>query len=95
MVTKLAPLFKTLSDANRLKILNFVHKRQLKCTDRDCACMKDISKKLDIGMPTISHHVKGLVQAGLLTVRKQGRWSYLEVEPKQFEKLEKFITLFT
>jgi len=95
MVTKLAPLFKTLSDANRLKILNFVHNRQLKCADADCACMKDISKQLDIGMPTISHHVKGLVQAGLLTVRKQGRWSYLEVEPKQFEKLEKFITLFT
>lgn len=99
-LTNLALLFKTLSDENRLKIIGFVHKRNLRCvlnTKGQCedqTCIKDLTKNLDISLPTVSHHVKELVNAGLLTIKKQGRWSYLTINPQRFKEILDFLSLF-
>ena len=96
MKTKnLTSVFKALSDENRLKILDFVLKRKALCNCENCTCLKDVAKKLDIGMPTISHHVKELAQVGLLKVSKSGQCSYLEVEPKNFSLISDFLKQFT
>lgn len=60
-------LSKALSDVNRLKILQFMQKNQgkVECTH---AC-----KLLDLAQPSISHHIKKLVDAQLINQHKIGR----------------------
>ncbi len=99
-LSNLVSLFEALSDENRLKIIAHVQKRTLKCalnTNGECkdqTCIKDIKKKLDISLPTISYHVKELVNSGLLTISKKGRYSYMEINPKKFNEISEFLQLF-
>ena len=99
-IATIANLFKAFSDENRIKILQLVGMRDLKCSlnkrgkCEDRACIKDLSKKLKIGLPTVSHHVKELARAGLIKTEKQGRWSYLQVNPKRFHELISFLQTF-
>lgn len=93
-------LFKALSDKNRLKILSYVQKRDLKCKldqkgkCEDQTCIKDLQKHLKISMPTVSHHVKELSASGLIVTKKQGQWSYLRINSKHFEEINTFISSF-
>lgn len=81
---KLSIIFKALSDKNRLEILL--------CVKDGCnTCMKDINEKVDIGLPTISHHVKELVNADLIKTKKEGRWIRCEVNEDTFSQVSKFI----
>lgn len=97
---KLSLLFKALSDKNRLKILAYIQKRDLKCRlnkegkCKDRACIKDLQKHLKISMPTVSHHVKELSTAELIAAKKQGQWSYLRIDQKHFKEINNFISLF-
>ena len=99
-LTNLALLFKSLSDENRLKIIELVYKRNLKCAfnqEGECndqTCIKDLTKNLNISLPTVSHHVKELVNAGLLTTKKRGRWLYLKINSKYFKEIVDFLSIF-
>lgn len=61
-------IFKAFCDKNRISILNIL------CTGEKCACK--LLKHLDIGQPTLSHHMKILSNSGLVNVRKVGRWMH-------------------
>ena len=61
-------VFKAFCDENRLKILE-----QLR-TGEKCACK--LLEELHIGQPTLSHHMKILCDAGIVTGRKEGKWTY-------------------
>ncbi|WP_440898066.1 ArsR/SmtB family transcription factor [Amphibacillus sp. Q70] len=63
-----AKILKVLSDPNRLKIIDI-----LSCGER-CAC--DILEFFDFSQPTLSHHMKSLVDVDLVNVRKEGLWNY-------------------
>lgn len=45
-----------------------------------CACV--FSENLDIGAPTVSHHLKVLHEAGLVTSHKKGQWVYYSLRPE-------------
>ena len=60
--------FKALSDTNRLKIIDMLSCGEL------CACV--ILEKFQITQPTLSHHMKTLCDSGLVTGRKEGKWTY-------------------
>ncbi|MBE0478908.1 winged helix-turn-helix transcriptional regulator [Candidatus Aerophobetes bacterium] len=95
----LAKIFKTLADENRLKILLFIYKKECRCKEdeflcRDETCIKDLSKFLNITVPTISHHTKELVNAGLITTKKDGRWVYCKINQKTFQKIYGFLSKF-
>ena len=97
--TDFTPLFEALSDVNRLEILANVQKKSLMCKlnkkgECDQACINDLEKKLKISLPTVSYHVKILVLAGLLSYRKEGKFSYLEIKPKKFKQIVNFINSF-
>ncbi|MCF0150963.1 MAG: winged helix-turn-helix transcriptional regulator [Firmicutes bacterium] len=64
--TKMAKMFKALGDENRLRIL------QMLGDEETCACV--LLKELEISQPTLSHHMKLLVDAELVSARKDGRW---------------------
>lgn len=66
-ITKAAEMHKTLSDETRLKILVFLQDGEL------CVC--DIVDALGKPQSTVSHHLFLLQNAGLIKVRKQGRWN--------------------
>ncbi len=93
----LAKVFKALSDENRLKILSSIYTKECKCNELSCrneSCIKDLSKSLNITVPTISHHIKELVNAGLITTKKEGRWVYCRINQRSFKRTYRFLNKF-
>jgi ArsR family transcriptional regulator, arsenate/arsenite/antimonite-responsive transcriptional repressor len=65
-----AALFKALADPQRVKILNLL------ATSPDPVCVCEFTEPLGLSQPTVSHHLKKLVQAGLLNREQRGTWAY-------------------
>lgn len=80
-------VMKALSDANRLKIVDI-----LSCGEI-CAC--DILEHFEFTQPTLSHHMKILMECGLVNCRKEGLWSHYSLNEKQCKTLVQFVTLLT
>ena len=78
----LALRFKALSDPNRLRILSIVSSSEAAET---CVC--DLPEPLGLKQPTVSHHLKILVDAGILHREKRGVWAYFSVVPGALESL--------
>ncbi|MFF1384052.1 ArsR/SmtB family transcription factor [Arthrobacter sp. NPDC058288] len=76
-----ALVFKALSDPNRLRLLSIV-----KSGGSGEACVCDLTEPLDLGQPTVSHHLKILVDAGLLHREKRGTWAYYSLVPGAMEQ---------
>tara|TARA_B100001250_G_C19800760_1_gene790942 strand:+ start:1703 stop:2011 length:309 start_codon:yes stop_codon:yes gene_type:complete len=74
---QLARAFAALGNPNRLKIFRSVlaHQRRDIGPEEDAGCLiYDVINKLDIGAPTVSHHVKVLEKAGLIRVTRNGKF---------------------
>lgn len=65
---KRSKVFKAFCDENRLMILE-----QLKSGEK-CACK--LLEDLDIVQSTLSHHMKILVESGVVVARKEGKWTH-------------------
>ena len=78
-----AKIIKALSDASRLKIVDI-----LSCGEK-CAC--DILEHFDFTQPTLSHHMKVLIDCGILKSRKEGLWSYYSLNNNNCNKLILFL----
>lgn len=59
--------------------------------DSVCAC--DLLEVVDISQPTISHHLKKLVDAGLLVREQRGKWAHYTVVRESFDDLRRFLDL--
>ncbi|WP_237690274.1 ArsR/SmtB family transcription factor [Nocardioides panacisoli] len=70
----IAPMMKALADPVRLRLLSLVASH----ADAE-ACVCDLLEAFDLSQPTISHHLKVLHDAGLLTRTKRGTWVYYAV----------------
>jgi ArsR family transcriptional regulator len=80
-----ASLFAALADPTRLTILNLLAKSE----GEVCVC--DITASFKLGQPTISHHLKILRDAGLITGDKRGKWVYYSLIRSQFENIKNLI----
>jgi ArsR family transcriptional regulator len=69
-----ASLFKALSDPARVRIVSL-----LACNE-GAACVCDLTPALGLSQPTVSHHLKKLVQAGLLLREQRGVWAYYSLD---------------
>jgi ArsR family transcriptional regulator len=76
----LAARFKALADPARVTILN-----QLACCDEACVC--NLVDALEIGQPTVSHHLKVLREAGLVEATRKGTWAYYRLVPGAVDAL--------
>ena len=65
-----ARLFKALADPHRVRIVNLL------ATSPDAVCVCEFTGPLGLSQPTVSHHLKKLVQAGLLHRAQRGTWAY-------------------
>ena len=71
-----------LGDPTRFKILRFLAEPvQGCCRSDDGVCCCDLEAYLGLSQPTVSHHMKELVDAGLVTAERRGRWVYYELVP--------------
>lgn len=66
-----ADVFKAFSDENRLMILECLQNGEM------CAC--ELLDNLKISQPTLSHHMKILCDAGIVSGRKEGKWVYYSI----------------
>lgn len=74
-IRELARIFKALSNENRLELYFQIIKSTEKSFDTDCECfISDVISKLNIGAPTISHHLKELSNANLIFTEKKGKF---------------------
>jgi ArsR family transcriptional regulator len=76
----LAQAFAALADPVRLRLLSLVA-----AADEVCSC--DLTGPLGKAQPTVSHHTKALVEAGLITGEKRGRWVWWRVVPERMAEL--------
>jgi len=72
----LARSIKALADPARLRLLSLVAAHE-----GGEACVCDLTEPLGLRQPTVSHHLKILVDAGLLHRDKRGVWSYYSLVP--------------
>ena len=68
---KIALIFKALGDENRIRIIKLLR------TGEKCACK--LLEELNISQPTLSHHMKILCDAGIVTGRKEGKWTHYSI----------------
>ncbi|TFD29737.1 transcriptional regulator [Cryobacterium cryoconiti] len=73
---KLARLLKAVADPARLRLVSLVAAH----ADLE-ACVCDLTEPLGLSQPTVSHHLKVLVDAGILTRDKRGTWAYYRLVP--------------
>jgi len=86
--TSLDTRLKVLADPTRMKIVEFLLDPVASCCSRDdgvCGC--DLEGFLNLSQPTVSHHMKALTAAGLVTAEKRGRWVYYALVPDSFREL--------
>jgi ArsR family transcriptional regulator, arsenate/arsenite/antimonite-responsive transcriptional repressor len=78
----LARLLKALADPTRLRLVSMVAAH-----DGGEACVCDLTGPLGLTQPTISHHLKILVDAGIFTRDKRGVWAYYALVPSALDAL--------
>jgi ArsR family transcriptional regulator, arsenate/arsenite/antimonite-responsive transcriptional repressor len=76
-----ARLFKALADPHRVKIVNLLANRP------DPVCVCDFTAPLGLSQPTVSHHLKKLVVAGLLEREQRGTWAYYSLRRDAVDRL--------
>jgi len=93
---KYAAAFKALAHPHRLAI--FLRLARC-CAERGCSleecsrlCVGELGKGLRIGAPTISHHLKELIRAGLIRTRKRGQNTECWVMETTLDDLAGFFT---
>lgn len=79
---ELAGLLKAVADPTRLRLLSLVAG-----TDDGEACICDLTVPVGLSQPTVSHHMKILVEAGLLAREQRGKWAYYRTVPGAVQQL--------
>ncbi|HEY8648658.1 MAG TPA: metalloregulator ArsR/SmtB family transcription factor [Candidatus Limnocylindria bacterium] len=68
-------ILRAIAEPTRLAIV-----RQLASTGEVCAC--DFTDRCGVSQPTVSHHLKVLREAGVVSCERRGTWIYYRLEPK-------------
>lgn len=86
VAVELARRLKAIADPARLRLLSLVAAH-----DGGEACVCDLIEPLGLSQPTVSHHLKVLVEAGLLSRDKRGVWAYYALVPGALDTLSGII----
>jgi len=83
----LARKLKALADPARLRLISIVG-----ASAGAEACVCDLTDPIGLSQPTVSHHLKVLMDAGFLTRSKRGTWAYYKLVPSALEELSILLT---
>lgn len=78
----LAAMFKALADPARVKLLSLIA-----ASDGGEACICDLTGPLELTQPTVSHHMKLLVDTGLVSRDQRGKWAYYRVNDDALDRM--------
>ena len=76
-----AGLFKALGDPARVRAVNLL------ATSAEPVCICNLVEPLGLSQPTVSHHMKKLLEAGLVEREQRGKWAYFSLRRDAVEKL--------
>ena len=82
---RVAAAFKVLSDPARLRLLTMIA-----AGDETCVC--NLTDEMGLSQPTISHHLKVLLDAGFIAREKRGTWAYYSLVPEALSILRAALT---
>jgi ArsR family transcriptional regulator len=85
---ELETVFKALADRHRVKILN-----RLLAAGGEAVCVCDFETMLDLKQPTVSYHLKQLLNAGIVTREKRGAFAYFSLAPASLERIRGLLTV--
>ncbi|WP_406831196.1 metalloregulator ArsR/SmtB family transcription factor [Pedococcus sp. KACC 23699] len=77
-----ALLLKAVADPVRLQLLSIIAN-----APRQEACVCDMTEVVGVSQPTVSHHLKVLVEAGVLTRERRGTWAWFTLVPGRLEDI--------
>ncbi|WP_211302881.1 ArsR/SmtB family transcription factor [Allonocardiopsis opalescens] len=77
---RLADVLKAVSDPTRLQLLSMIA-----ASPGGEANVNDLTAALKLTQPTVSHHLKTLVGAGLLSRSKRGKWAWYSIRPDRLD----------
>jgi len=84
---QLAGALKALADPTRLRLLSLI---QAQPGSEACVC--HLTEPLGLTQPTVSHHLKVLLAAGLVERDQRGSWAYFRVVPDRLQALREILS---
>lgn len=83
---QLAGVLKAIADPVRLRLISLVSGHE-----GGEACVCDLIEPVGLSQPTVSHHLKVLVDAGVLAREQRGRWAYFRLVPSTLDAVARAI----
>ncbi len=83
----IARALKVLADPARLRLLSLI---QAQPSGEACVC--HLTGPLELSQPTISHHLKVLLEAGLVEREQRGSWAYFRVVPDRLGSIRELLS---
>jgi len=77
---------KAIADPARLRLISIIS-----ASEGQEACVCDLTDALEVGQPTVSHHLKVLTDAGFVTRSKRGTWAYYKLVPGALDALARLL----
>jgi ArsR family transcriptional regulator len=76
-----AAVFRALGDPARVRIVNLL------ATSDEPVCVCNLVEPLGVSQPTVSHHMKKLLDVGLVEREQRGKWAYFSLNPDALRTL--------
>lgn len=83
----LAAVLKAIAEPTRLRLVSLVAAH----ADGE-ACVCDLTEPVGLSQPTVSHHLKILVDAGVLQREQRGKWAYYKLVPETLVSVSDLLT---
>ncbi len=83
---RLATALKAVADPARLRLISIVT-----ASEGGEVCVCDLTAPVGLSQPTVSHHLKILVDAGILNREQRGRWAYYRLVPGALDALGRLL----
>lgn len=84
----LARVFKALGNPTRVRLISLIA-----AAGGAEACICDLTEPVGLSQPTVSHHMKLLTEAGLVTREQRGKWAYFRLNHGAFEAIRDAVNL--
>ena len=84
---RLAAVLKVIAEPTRLRLLSLVAAHPSR---EECIC--NLTERVGVSQPTVSHHMKLLVDAGLLEREQRGKWAYYRLVPGTLDALGRLVS---
>ncbi len=82
----LAGPLKAIAEPTRLRLISLI---AAQADSRACVC--DLTEPVGLSQPTVSHHLKILLDAGILTREQRGKWAYYRLIPETLADIARLI----